>query len=117
MSNTKYQIKRYSADPFDIMCGDCPVHEIEWWEDSTPEDLRNAHSEELEMDAATPDWMVEEMQNMGEWNPANPDFDKWLKQRIEDGHIRTAYASNEHSYVYDGDEIIIEVPEEAAARA
>ena len=42
------------------------------------------------MDAATPDWMVKEMQEMGEWNPANPDFGEWLKQSIAAGYVRPA---------------------------
>ena len=85
-----YEIKRIGADPFDIMCSDCPVQEIEWWESATLEDLHNAHAEELKMDAAMPDWMIEEMQEQGEWHPASPDFDEWLKRCIEEGYIRTA---------------------------
>lgn len=86
----KYEIKRFGDDPFDIMCSDCPVHQIEWWEGVTLEELRNAHAEEMEMDAAIPDWMVKEMQEMGEWNPANPDFGEWLKQSIAAGYVRPA---------------------------
>lgn len=85
----KYEIKRFESDPFDIMCGEGPVHEIEWWEEATLEDLHNAHAEELEMDEATPAWMVEEMQEQGEWHPANPNFNEWLKEQIERGYVRT----------------------------
>ncbi len=83
-----YEIKRTGADPFDIMCSDGPVHEIEWWEDATLEDLHNTHAEEMEMDAATPDWMAEEMWKQGEWHPANSDFNEWLKEQIESGYVR-----------------------------
>ncbi len=89
MSNMAYEVKKYGSDPFDIMCSDCPVHEIEWWEGATLDDLHGTHAEELEMDAATPDWMIEEMQEQGEWHPATPDFDEWLKEQIENGYVRT----------------------------
>ena len=82
------EIKRFGNDPFDIMCSDCPVNQIEWWEGVTLEELHNAHAEELEMDAATPDWMVKEMQEMGVWNPANSDFGEWLEQSIAAGYVR-----------------------------
>lgn len=89
MEITKYEIKRFGDDPFDIMCGDCPVHEIEWWEEATLEDLRNTHAEELEMDASIPDWMAKEMREEG-WKPTATDFGEWLKQNIKDGYIRVA---------------------------
>lgn len=85
-----YEIKCFGVDPFDMMCSDCPVHEIEWWEYTTLENLRNVHADELEMDAAMPDWMVKEMQGQGAWHPANPNFDEWLKQSIAVGYVRTA---------------------------
>lgn len=85
-----YEIKRVEVDPFDIMCGDCPEHEIEWWEEAALEDLHTAHAEELEMDANMPDWMIKEMRDEGEWHPASPDFDEWLKGQIEKGHVRLA---------------------------
>lgn len=85
----KYEFKVFGDDPFDIMCGDCPVHEIWWWENVTLEDLHDAYAEELAADASTPDWMVKEMQAKGEWNPAPKSFDEWLKKRIEEGYIRT----------------------------
>lgn len=84
----KYEIKVFGADPFDIMCGDCPVHEIWWWESVTLEGLHDAHNEELSADASLPDRVVEEMQAQGEWHPAPHDFDEWLKERIEEGYIR-----------------------------
>ena len=86
----EYEIKKYGSDPFDIMCSDCPVHEIEWWESATLNDLHIVHAEELEMDAYMPDWMVEEMQADCEWRPTNPDFDEWLKDEIERGYVRIA---------------------------
>lgn len=86
----KYEIKVSGSDPFDIMCSDCPVHEIEWWENATLEDLHDAHNEELAEDAAMPDWMAEEMKAQSEWHPAPHSFDEWLKERIEEGYIRTA---------------------------
>lgn len=84
----KYEIKRFGSDPFDIMCSDCEVHKIWWWEDATLEDLHSTHTEELEMDASTPDWMIEEMQEQGEWHPASHDFDEWLRQNIKASYIR-----------------------------
>lgn len=86
----KYEIKRFGNDPFDIMCSDCPVHQIEWWEGATLEDLRNAHAEELEMDASTPDWAVKEMQEQGEWNPTPASFEEWMEQSIASGYVRVA---------------------------
>lgn len=85
----KYQIKRFGDDPFDIMCSDCEVHEIWWWEDATLEDLHSTHAEELETDASIPDWAAEEMREEG-WKPTATDFDEWLKQNIKDGYIRIA---------------------------
>lgn len=89
-NTVKYEVKCSGSDPFDIMCSDCPVHEIEWWEEATMEDLRNVHAEELEMDAATPDWAVKDMREQGLWNPTNPDFKEWLKERIVSGYVRIA---------------------------
>lgn len=86
----KYEIKRSGSDPFDIMCGDCPEHTIEWWEEATLEDLHNAHNEELDADASMPDCVVKEMQEQGEWNPTPADFDEWLKQSIASGYVRVA---------------------------
>lgn len=40
------------------------------------------------MDASTPDWMIEEMQEQGEWHPASHDFDEWLRQNIKASYIR-----------------------------
>ncbi len=83
-----YEIKCFGADPFDVMCGDCPVNEIEWWEGTTLEELHSLHDEQMAMDAATPDWEVREMQEQGEWNPTSPDFDAWLEQSITNGYVR-----------------------------
>lgn len=87
MSDTKYQVKRFCVDPFDIMCGEGPEHEIEWWEDTTLEELRKDHAEEVAMDAFIPDQEAEYMRQNG-WNPTTSDFDEWLKQSIADGYIR-----------------------------
>ena len=86
----KYEIKRSGSDPFDIMCGDCPEHTIEWWEEATLEDLHNAHEEELAADASMPDCVVEDLDYRGLWNPAPTDFDEWLKQSIASGYVRVA---------------------------
>jgi len=85
-----YEIKCYGEDPFDVMCGDCPVHEIEWWEGTTLEELRNTHSEQVAEDAAMPSWMAEEMQERGDWHPTNADFDAWLRESIAEGYVRVA---------------------------
>lgn len=85
----RYEIKRTEVDPFDIMCGDCPEHEIEWWEPATLEELHEVHAEELADDTAIPDWARDEMLAEG-WRPTTPSFDEWLKQSITDGYVRLA---------------------------
>lgn len=85
----KFEIKVSGADPFDIMCSDCPVHEIEWWESATLENLHDAHAEELEMYEALPDWVRNEMLAEG-WRPMPADFDEWLKQSMANGYVRFA---------------------------
>lgn len=84
----RYEIKRCEVDPFDIMCGECPQHEIEWWEGVTSEELHSIHLEQLEMDRATPSWAIEEMKEGGTWEPTPADYDEWLRKAIEDRYIR-----------------------------
>lgn len=67
-----YEIKIVEPDPFDIMCSDCPVHDIAWWDGVDSEELRRIHKEQME------------------YEPTNPDFDAWLRQAIEEGWIRIA---------------------------
>lgn len=82
MSKMKYEIKIVETDPFDIMCGDCPVHEIEWWYEVSVVELHQLHEEQMEMD--------EYMMDDDRWEPTEPDFDTWLRQSIENGYVRTA---------------------------
>ncbi len=89
MRAVKYEIKRIEVDPFDIMCGDCPEHEIEWWENATLENLHDVHAEELAMDEALPDWARDEMLADG-WYPTPRSFDEWLKQSMASGYVRLA---------------------------
>lgn len=85
----RYEIKRFGNDPFDMMCSDCPVHEIWWWEGATLEELHNIHDEQVAMDETIPEWAIHEWQDQGdEWKPTNPDFDAWLKESIAEGYIR-----------------------------
>lgn len=86
----KYEIKRFGSDPFDVMCSDCPVHEIEWWESVTLDDLHTQHEYELAADASLPGWLVQEMRACGEWNPTPLDFGEWLRQNIAEDHVRVA---------------------------
>lgn len=90
MKTARYEIKRSKVDPFDIMCGECPEHYIEWWEDATPEELHSLHQEQLEMDKATPDWAIKEMEEDGTWKPTPADFGEWMKQSIDDVYVRLA---------------------------
>ncbi len=87
-SSMKYEIKTSKPDPFDLMCGDCEVHDIECWEDTTIEELRQLHAEQMADDANTPDWEIEEMKADGGWEPTIPDFEGWLRKAIADGYIR-----------------------------
>lgn len=57
--------------------------------EQVPAKLREEVEDILEeMDASTPDWMIEEMQEQGEWHPASHDFDEWLRQNIKASYIR-----------------------------
>lgn len=85
-----YEIKRCEVDPFDIMCGEGPEHEIEWWEGVTAEELHNIHQEQLEMDRATPSWAIEEMKESGTWGLTPSDFEEWLRKAIKDCYVRAA---------------------------
>lgn len=87
-----FEIKVFGYDPFDIMCSDCEVHEIWWWEGVTVDDLRRTHEEHMEMDAATPAWAIEDMKAQGEWEPTPLDFEEWLRKAIKDEYVRVAAA-------------------------
>lgn len=86
----KYEIKRYASDPFDIMCSDCPLHEIEYWEEASIEKLHQLHEEFIEIDKHTPDFEKESYKDMlgEEWRDTPVDFEEFLKEEIASGHIR-----------------------------
>lgn len=88
----KYEIKRYASDPFDIMCGDCMVHEIEYWKEASIEELHQFHEECIEADKFTPDIEKEEYEYMtGEkWRDTPANFEEFLKEEIANGNIREA---------------------------
>lgn len=85
----KYKIINYTADPFDMMCGEGITHEIETWVDCTLEELKAIHKTQLEGDAHTPDWAKAEYELMfGEPYQETPaDFDDFLKSCIDTGII------------------------------
>lgn len=83
-----YNVKRFASDPFDVMCSDCPVHEIEYFEQVSEEQLREDHLYMLGVDASIPDWERGMMEADGTWEPTEPDFDKWLEQCITEGYIQ-----------------------------
>lgn len=83
-----YEVKRIATDPFDIMCGECQEHEIEWWEETTEEELRNDHGYMLSADLATPDRDKEWMAEAFGWKPTPERFEDWLSEAIADGYIR-----------------------------
>ena len=85
----KFEIKQFGADPYDIMCSEGPVHEIEWWEPATLKDLHDIHAEQLEMDGVLPNWARDEML-AEDWTPTPADFDEWLKQSMVSGYVRLA---------------------------
>lgn len=86
----KYEVISYASDPFDIMCSDCPVHEIEYWTEASLEELHQFHKECMEVDEYTPDFEKEEYEAMtGEkWRNTPADFKEFLKEEIASGHIR-----------------------------
>lgn len=86
----KYEIKKIAHDPFDIACGDCPVHEIEYWAASSLEELHQFHNECIKVDEYTPDSEKEiyEAINGEKWKPTPVDFKEFLREEIENGNIR-----------------------------
>lgn len=86
----KYEIKRYAADPLDVMCSDCPVHEIEYFEGASMEELHQIHKEFIELDESTPDFAKADYEHMtGEkWEATPADFGEFLKNEIANGNIR-----------------------------
>lgn len=83
-----YMVKYEKADPFDLMCSDCPVNYIECFEEMSELELREEHTQMIGEDAAIPDWERERMADQFGWTPTNPDFDKWLEECIAEGHIK-----------------------------
>ena len=83
-----YQVKREAADPFDIMCDDCPVHYIEYFEDVTEDELREDHSYMVAEDKWVPEEQKQAMAEEFGWEPTEPDFDKWLERCIAEGYVR-----------------------------
>lgn len=90
MSNVKYQVQVTVTDPFDIMCGEGPEHEITYFEDITLEELREMHEECLGVDACMTelDYQMYEDMNGEPYQLTNPDFDAWLAESIDIGYIQ-----------------------------
>lgn len=89
----KYEVIRYESDPFDIMCGDCPVHEIEVWEEITLEELHEMHREFIEEDENIPDYIKDEIdEQTGKrcWTLTPKNFEEFLKEEISSGHIKVS---------------------------
>lgn len=84
----RYEMKQYASDPFDVMCGDCPVHEIEYWQEVTEDELKEEHLYQLGADASMPDFEREMMQAEGNWWPTPEKYEDWLAECIKDGCIR-----------------------------
>lgn len=84
----KYEVKRMTADPFDLMCSDCEVHYIEYWEVITEEELREMHSYMVIEDKYIPDIQKEIMKEECGWEETETDFGKWLEEQIEEEWIR-----------------------------
>lgn len=84
----KYEMKVFETDPFDIMCGECQEHEIEYWAPVTEEELRNDHDYYVIADKWVPEREKADLIADGMWAPTEPDFDKWLAEMIREGYIR-----------------------------
>ena len=84
----RYQVRREAADPFDLMCSDCPINYMTWYEDATEEELRDMHSEQLNADEWIPEFQKQIMLEEGMWYPTEKDFKKWIWQSIKMGYIR-----------------------------
>lgn len=86
----RYEIKVAETDAFDIMCGECQEHEIEYWKEVSLEELHNMHESWLQAE----DWMTEfdkqmyEEINGEEWQPTPVDFEEFLREEIQNGNIR-----------------------------
>lgn len=86
----KYQIRREEADPFDLMCSDCPITYNVWYEDISEEKLQDMHNEQLDMDRWLPDFQKQIMIEEDMWYPTEENFKKWLWQSIKQGLVRIA---------------------------
>lgn len=86
----RYEILRTETDPFDMMCGDCEMHEIEYWEEISLDELHQHHIECVEADKNTPDFAKEEYEAMfgDKWEDTPEDFEEFLKSAISSGYIR-----------------------------
>lgn len=87
-----YEMKRECADPFDLMCSDCPVTYIEYWERVTLDELKEDHSYLVIADKYIPEQHIDCMKEEFDWQPTPEDFDEWLHKSIEDGYIRIVEA-------------------------
>ena len=83
-----YEMMRTAIDPFDLACSDCELHEIQWFEKITEEELREAHAYELDLDKYMPDFQKDILIAEGNWYPTHESFDEWLKDNIDKGYIR-----------------------------
>lgn len=84
----RYEVKKIDKDPFDLMCGDCPVHEFEYWETVTEEELRNDHASMVIEDKYIPERDREALKDEYGWEPVEEDFNEWLEHNIREGYIR-----------------------------
>ena len=83
-----YEMKQIEIDPFDIMCGECQEHLIEWWKPVTEAELRKEHEYDVDMDNIIPEFQKQIMIEEGTYSETERDFDKWIDQMIEEGYIR-----------------------------
>lgn len=84
----RYEVKREAADPFDLMCSDCEVHYIEYFEEISEEELWEEHSYMVAEDGWIPDRQKQIMAEEFGWEPTNPNFDEWLEQCIAEGYVK-----------------------------
>lgn len=84
----KFEILAVYTDPFDIMCGEGPEHEIEVWEDTTLEALKQDHEMYLAMEQSDP--MFNEMGQ----EPTPEDFDEFIADMLRHGHLREKVADS-----------------------
>jgi len=87
-----YEVKRSGTDPYDTMCGDYPVHETEWWEKISTDELRKAHMEELGIEsflAISDKALYKDL--FGEpWQATPQNFSEYVRQGIAAGWLREA---------------------------